>query len=144
MTPAPESGSPIVPGIRYPDANTAVKALMEVLGFEEHSIHRDEHGNVQHAELRHGAGIIMVAPALDTPWGRLMKLPNEIGGFGTQGIYLVVDDADAVYQRAKAAGWDILIDIKDQPYGGRDFTCRDPGGHIWSAGTYNPWALPGS
>jgi uncharacterized glyoxalase superfamily protein PhnB len=45
-----------------------------------------------------------------------------------------------VYERAKAAGAEIVIDIVTQPYGGRDFTCRDLEGHLWSFGTYDPWA----
>jgi uncharacterized glyoxalase superfamily protein PhnB len=68
--------------------------------------------------------------------------PNDIGGRETQFTYLVVPDADAVYHRAKTAGAEILLDIKTQPYGGRDFTCRDPQGHIWSVGTYDPWEKP--
>ncbi len=141
------TGSPIIPGLRYADADAAVGYLQKVLGFTEHSVFRDDAGKVAHAELRHGnppaAGVVMVAPAMDTPWGRLMKLPGEIGGFETQGVYLAVGDADAVHAKAKAAGWDILIEIKDQSYGGRDFTCRDPGGHIWSVGTYSPWGSQG-
>lgn len=137
------TGSPIVPGIRYADADAAVEFLKSVLGFEEHNVYRDDQGKVGHAELRLGAspsaGVIMVAPALDSPWGRLMKLPGEVGNFNTQGQYLVVTDADSVHKRVTEAGWEMLIDIKDQSYGGRDFTCRDPGGHIWSIGTYTPW-----
>ena len=53
--------------------------------------------------------------------------------------YVIVTDADAVYERAKAAGAEILIDIKTEDYGGRGFTCRDPEGHIWNFGTYDPW-----
>jgi uncharacterized glyoxalase superfamily protein PhnB len=131
--------SPIVPGLRYADADAAVEFLQSVLGFSEHQVFRGEDGKVAHAELRLGDAVIMVAPALDSPWGRLMKLPAAIGGFNTQALYLVVPDADAVCSKVRAAAWNMLIDIKDQPYGGRDFTCRDPGGHIWSVGTYNPW-----
>lgn len=138
-------GSPIVPGLRYKDADRAVRELKDVLGFEEHNVFRGEDGSIAHAELRlggsAGSGVIMVAPAMDSPWGRLMKLPEEIGGFGTQGVYLVSDDADAVHTRVSLTpGWEIVIPIKDQSYGGRDFTCRDPGGHVWSVGTYDPWA----
>lgn len=43
------------------------------------------------------------------------------------------------YRDAKAAGARIEIDIKDEDYGGRGFTCRDPEGHVWNFGTYNPW-----
>jgi len=44
-----------------------------------------------------------------------------------------------LYQRAKAAGAEIVMDIKDEDYGGRGFWCRDPEGHLWSFGTYDPW-----
>jgi uncharacterized glyoxalase superfamily protein PhnB len=51
---------------------------------------------------------------------------------------IVVSDADEVYRRAKAAGAEIVIEIKDKDYGGRGFSCRDPEGHLWNIGTYDP------
>jgi uncharacterized glyoxalase superfamily protein PhnB len=42
--------------------------------------------------------------------------------------------------RAKAAGAEIVLDLKSQDYGGRDYTCRDLEGHAWTFGTYDPWA----
>jgi uncharacterized glyoxalase superfamily protein PhnB len=50
-----------------------------------------------------------------------------------------VPDADEVYARVKRSGAEIVLDIIDQSYGGRGFTCRDPEGHIWNVGTYDPW-----
>ena len=35
---------------------------------------------------------------------------------------------------------EIVVEIEDASYGGRGFTCRDPEGHVWSVGTYDPWA----
>jgi uncharacterized glyoxalase superfamily protein PhnB len=52
----------------------------------------------------------------------------------------VVADADEVYARAIAAGATIIRPIEEKPYGSRDFTVKDPEGHSWSAGTYDPWA----
>ena len=69
-----------------------------------------------------------------------MKLPDEVGGAQTQTVYLVVDDADAVHARVKAAGMRITIEIQDEDYGGRGFSCLDLEGHLWSIGTYDPWA----
>jgi uncharacterized glyoxalase superfamily protein PhnB len=69
----------------------------------------------------------------------LIRQPDELDGVETQSAYLVVSDADAVYAKAKAAGAEILLDIKDEDYGGRGFTCRDLEGHIWNFGTYDPW-----
>jgi uncharacterized glyoxalase superfamily protein PhnB len=73
---------------------------------------------------------------------RFMKHPDAAGGAETRGVNLIVDDADAVYARARQAGAEILLDIEDKPYGGRGFVCRDPEGHVWYVGTYDPWAQP--
>ena len=50
----------------------------------------------------------------DTEYGVLMKLPDEIGGAETQAPYLIVEDADVIYTRAKAAAAVIAIEIKDE------------------------------
>ena len=71
-----------------------------------------------------------------------MKHRDEIGGSETQSAYVMVPDADAHYARAKATGAKILLDIKDEDYGGSGYTCRDLEGHIWGFGTYDPRAEP--
>ncbi|MPN55348.1 hypothetical protein SDC9_203030 [bioreactor metagenome] len=58
----------------------------------------------------------------------------------TQSACVIVSDADAHYARATAAGAEIVIDIADQDYGGRGYACRDPEGHLWWFGSYDPWA----
>ena len=55
-------------------------------------------------------------------------------------VYVVVDDADAHFARAKAAGAQIVREPVTQDYGGRDYTCKDPEGHVWTFGTYDPMA----
>lgn len=54
-------------------------------------------------------------------------------------LRLVADD-DEVDRRAKAAGAEIVTEIKDESYGGRGFSCRDLEGRLWAIGTYDPWA----
>jgi uncharacterized glyoxalase superfamily protein PhnB len=102
----------------------------------------NDDGTIAHAQLRFGNGMIMLgsAAAQETEFGRLMKQPDEIGGAETQSPYVVVDDADAVYTRARAAGARIALEIKDEDYGGRGFSCYDLEGHLWSFGTYDPWS----
>jgi uncharacterized glyoxalase superfamily protein PhnB len=68
----------------------------------------------------------------------LQSTPEVLGGT-TQSPYLVVPDADEIYRRAKTAGAEIVIEIKDEDYGGRVFSCRDPEGHLWNIGSYDPW-----
>lgn len=83
--------------------------------------------------------MIMLGSGHENEYRRLMKQPDEIGGAETRSAYVIVPDADAHYARAKAAGAEIVIDIKDESYGGRGYTCRDLEGHLWNFGTYNPW-----
>jgi uncharacterized glyoxalase superfamily protein PhnB len=58
-----------------------------------------------------------------------LRPPREIGGAGTQSAFVIVDDVDAHYARAKAAGAEIVTAVEGQSYGGRLYSCRDPEGH---------------
>jgi len=136
---AKDTRATVIPVLRYRNAPAAIDWLCRTFGFEKHLIVPEGDGRIAHAQLGFGNGMIMLASVTDTEFGRLMKQPDEVGGCETLTIYAVVSDADAVYARAKAAGAAILLDIKDEDYGGRGFSCRDLEGHIWSFGTYDPW-----
>jgi uncharacterized glyoxalase superfamily protein PhnB len=129
----------IIPGIGYRDAAAAIEWLCQAFGFEKHAVYPGEGGTIMHAELSFGNGMIMCGSIKDTPYWRYIKQPDEIGGCATQSVNVIVNDADAIYQQAKASGAEILLDIKTEDYGGRGFTCRDLEGHIWNFGTYDPW-----
>ena len=132
--------STVIPGLRYRDAMAAIDWLCNVLGFEKQLVvPGDTNNTVLHAQLKLGGGMIMLGSVSDNDFGRLMAQPDEIGGKETQCSYVLVDDADVVYEKAKASGAEIVMPIRDEEYGGRAFTCRDPEGHIWAVGTYNPW-----
>jgi uncharacterized glyoxalase superfamily protein PhnB len=139
--PALNTQSLIIPCMRYDDAPAMIEWLCSTFGFERQAVYANEDGTIGHAQLTYGGGMLMLGSNTkrDSAWGRLVKQPNEIGGAETQCAYIVVSDADAVYAKAKAAGAKILIDIKNEDYGGRGFTCADPEGHIWNFGTYDPW-----
>ena len=131
-------GGRIIPALRYRDAAGAIDWLCNAFGFARKMVVPGEGARVAHAELTLGNGMIMLGD-VETEYGRLVAAPAK-GEPVTQGISVVVDDADAHYARAKDAGAEIVIDIKTQEYGGRDFTARDPEGHVWTFGTYDPWA----
>jgi uncharacterized glyoxalase superfamily protein PhnB len=131
----------IIPGMRYRNAPAAIEWLCKAFGFEKYLVVPGENNTIAHAQLTFGNGMIMLGSIKDNEFNRLMKQPDEIGGAETQSAYVVVPDADAHYARAKAAGAEILRDVKDESYGGRGYACRDLEGHIWSFGTYNPWQL---
>ena len=129
----------VIPCMRYRDAPAAIDWLCTNFGFEKQLVVPNEDGTIAHAQLSYGNGMIMLGSIFDTEFGRLMKQQAELGKAVTQSAYLVVRDADLVYGRVLEAGGQIVLDIKDEDYGGRGFTCRDPEGHIWSIGTYDPW-----
>lgn len=132
--------SSIVPCLSYRNAPAAIEWLCRVCGFEKHAVYTGPDNSIMHAELTLGGGMVMLGSVSDDAYHRLMKQPDEIGGAGTHSIAVIVDDADAVYERAQAAGAEVVFPIEDKPYGGRGFACRDPEGHLWAVGTYDPWA----
>jgi uncharacterized glyoxalase superfamily protein PhnB len=119
----------IYPALSYKDASTAIDWLCRAFGFERHAVHEGEGGAVEHAELSIEGAFIMLgtegAGSLDWPSGHASN-------------YIVVDDPDGHYERARAAGAEIVIELRDEDYGSRGYTARDPEGNLWSFGTYRP------
>ena len=130
----------IVSTLRYRDAATAIEWLCKAFGFEKHLVVPGPGGSTAHAQLTFGIGMIMLGSSGDDEFGRLQKSPAESGGVSSQSAYIIVEDADAHYARAAGAGAEIVIEIKDEDYGGRGYSCRDSEGHLWNFGTYDPWA----
>ncbi len=110
-----------------------------MLGFERHAIFEGPDGTIGHAELTLNGGMVMLGSQKDDEYGRTLKSPKELGGFETCSRYVIVQDADAAYKRAQAAGAEIIRPIDETHYGSREFGVRDPEGHRWSVGTYDPW-----
>jgi len=135
----PEFRSTVIPAHRYKNAPAAINWLCTVFGFERHAVYQGENGTILHAELSLGNGIVMLGSAKDDEYARGFKSPQELGGVETCGIYLVVPDADAAHARALAAGATVTRPLQDTPYGSREFAVKDPEGHTWSVGTYDPW-----
>jgi uncharacterized glyoxalase superfamily protein PhnB len=125
--------------MRYRDVAAAADWLCSALGFEKQTVLADDNGAPLYVQLTFGRAMLMLAPVRPSPIDRYMKQPDEIGGAETQSGYYVVSDADAHYARAKSAGAAIILEIEDDDFGGRTYTCRDPEGHIWTFGTYDPW-----
>ncbi|MEM1308376.1 MAG: VOC family protein [Cyanobacteria bacterium P01_H01_bin.153] len=129
----------IIPTLRYRDAAAAVDWLCQAFGFEKHLVVSNDDGTIAHAELVFGNGMIMLGTAREDEFDRLQQPPSQVDLVVTQSPYILVEDVDRHYERAIAAGAQIVMDIRDQDYGGRDYSCRDPEGHVWNFGTYDPW-----
>ena len=129
----------IIPCLRYRKAPEAIDWLCNTFGFEKHLVVPGENDSVAHAQLTFGNSMVMLSSVQDSEFGRLMKQPDEMAGGETQTSYVIVADADAHCTKAKAAGAEIVMEIKDEDYGGRGYSCRDLEGHLWSFGSYDPW-----
>lgn len=136
----PESRSAVIPVRRYRNAPSAIEWFCAVFGFERHVVYENKDGTISHAELTLNGGMIMLGSAKDDEHSRRFKSPDELDGMETGSVYLVVPDADAAHARAVAAGAVITRPLQDTPYGSREFAVKDPEGHSWGVGTYDPWA----
>ena len=135
------SKSTIMPTMRYNDAPAAIDWLCKVFGFERHAVYPGPDNTIGHAELTLGSGMIMLGSSKNDEYGRGFKSPADLGNVETRSSYIVVPDADAVFARAQAAGGTIVRQLQNTDYGSREFSVKDPEGHSWSVGTYNPWSV---
>ena len=123
----------IYPALRYHDARAAIDWLGEAFGFTEQAVHPGEGDAIAHAELdlprRRDRHAQLRARGGDDRWGKRA---------GKGWLYAATDDVDALFERAVAAGAEVVMGLTDTDYGSRDFSVRDPEGNIWSFGTYAP------
>jgi len=120
----------IIPTLRYQDAKGAIDFLERAFGLERREVMENEDGTVGHAELAHGRGMVMIGT----------RKEGDRFDTGRAVLYAIVDDPDAVHDRAKAAGATIVMELTDQPYGSREFAAEDAEGNVWTFGTYDPFA----
>jgi uncharacterized glyoxalase superfamily protein PhnB len=123
----------VIPSLRYKDAPRAIEFLEQAFGFKRAMVVDGEDGTIAHAELTYG------------PDGMVMLGTDRGDGYGSAGshvgqgwMYVVVEDADAHYAQAKAAGAEVVRELEEQEYGSRDYSARDFEGNLWSFGTYRP------
>lgn len=124
-TPAPT----VWPCVIYADAPTAIRFLVEAFGFVETLVVPGEKDReIVHAELRwpEGGGIMPGSSDADSEFGQITKRSN----------YVVTDHPDELFKRATDAGAEVARELRDEDYGSRGFTVRDPEGNLWSFGTY--------
>ena len=118
--------------LTFTDADAGL-AWLRAVGFTEQACYRDEADPsvVHHAELLWpgGGGVMCGSHRPNPDW------PTQPG---CAAAYLVTDDVDAVVTAAVAAGAVTLRAPREEEYGGRGATVRDPEGNLWSFGTYAP------
>ena len=123
------------PGMRYADAPAAIDWLEKAFGFQRQVVYPGPDGTVAHAQLIFNGGMIMLGSYKEDVFQ--YKTPRQAGGV-TQAVYVYVPDIDTQFARAKAAGAEIVVPLKDTDYGSREYSARDLEGHLWHFGTYLP------
>jgi PhnB protein len=116
----------IAPYLLYEDVAGALDFLTRAFGFEETLRYTGPEGYVNHAEMRIADGVIYMGDP-----GGDYRNPAHLGG-RTQMVCVNVEDVDAVFEQARAAGAEITEEPADQAYGERRFMARDLEGHAWS------------
>src|SRR2546426_1058452 len=112
-TPAPQ----VWPTLRAHDARALIRFLVDAFGFEEIVVYGEGDG-VAHAQLSWPpGGVIMLGSVREGGEGgedgedaHGQATPSASGTFGA---YVVTDDVDAAYQRARAAGAEIIAEPHD-------------------------------
>jgi len=126
----------VIPVIACSDIAAEHDFLVRALGFASAGLDRTPDGTLVHGEVRAGDRRIWLH--LTSESARL-DTPAKLGGAGG-GMVVHVQDVDAHFAAARAAGATILSEPTDQPYGQREYGVRDPDGHSWWFAT--PTAAP--
>jgi uncharacterized glyoxalase superfamily protein PhnB len=128
VTPIPEGYHTITPGLILDDADRAIAFYKEAFGAEELGTMRCPEGKVMHSALKVGDSILFLSDEFPQCQSRS---PRTLGHTSVS-LYLYVEDADAAFDRAVAAGAEVTCPVTDVFWGDRFGAVRDPFGHMWS------------
>ncbi|MEO0456448.1 MAG: VOC family protein [Cyanobacteria bacterium P01_A01_bin.114] len=128
----------LIPYLIVDDANAAIHFYQAAFGAKEHVRLADPNDKVMHAEIRIGQSQIMLADEFPEMG---YQSPQTLGGSAVS-LLLYVDDVDAVFEAAIAAGAVETMPVTDQFDGDRRGTLTDPFGHRWLLATQKEEILP--
>jgi uncharacterized glyoxalase superfamily protein PhnB len=126
----------VSPALSYRDAHAAIAFLERAFGFQARMVAPNDSGGVAHAELTYRDAVIMVGTAKpENGWVSPLDLPGV-----SQTLSVIVEDVEAHFARAKAAGATITRELTVESYGGSGYEARDIENHVWYFGSYVPGA----
>jgi PhnB protein len=132
VKPIPDGYPRVTPYLHVSGADAAIEFYKSVLGAEERMRMPAPEGKIGHAELKIGDAVVMLAdefPDMD------VRGPKSIGGTPVT-LHVYVDDVDAIFEAALAAGATSVRPVENQFYGDRTGQFEDPFGHRWSVATH--------
>lgn len=137
VKPIPEGYHSLTPYLVIDGAAQALEYYKKAFGATE--LFRMEHeGKIAHAEMKIGDSPFMLS---DEHPEQGFKGPKSLGGSAV-GLMIYVDDCDAVFKQAIAAGGTETKPLQDQFYGDRSGSLKDPFGHIWTVSTHKEDVSP--
>jgi PhnB protein len=132
VKPIPDGYPRVIPSMTIDGAAAAIEFYEAVLGTSVRMRMDFPDGKVGHAELQLGDSVLMVAD--EFPEMGFLG-PKSVGGTPIT-ISVYVDDVDAVFDQALAAGATELRAVENQFYGDRSGQFEDPFGHRWNVATH--------
>jgi PhnB protein len=133
VSPVPPGYHTITPHIIVKDTRKAIEFYKRAFGAEVRGIAEGPDGHVMHAEVKIGDSIVMLND--EFPDHNVLS-PTTTKANTCVSLHLYVEDADKVFDSAKAAGAVVVMPLEDQFWGDRYGTLRDPFGHSWSVATH--------
>lgn len=132
VKPIPDGYHTATPYLIANDAVSAIEFYKKAFGATEKMHLKDASGKVMHAEIVIGASPIMIGE--EFPDMNAFS-PQSLGGSPVS-IHLYVEDVEAMFNQAVAAGAKVCKPVEDQFYGDRSGTLTDPFGHTWTVATH--------
>lgn len=124
VQPIPEGYHTVTPYITVEDAGEVIDFLKKAFDAQETYAMRDEHGKVRHAEVKVGTSMVMLGSSHDQWKARPAN------------FYVYVEDVDAIYKKAVAAGGKSVAEPTTQFYGDRHGAVADSQGNTWWIATH--------
>lgn len=132
VKPIPDGYPAVAPYLSIDGAEAAIEFYADVFGAKERMRMPAPGGKIGHAELQLGDSLVMLSDAFPEMGHRTAK---DLGGSPVS-VAVYVEDVDAVFDRAVAAGATVVRPVENQFYGDRAGSFDDPWGHRWSVATH--------
>jgi len=132
VQPIPEGMTAVTPHLVVDGAAAAIEFYKKAFGAVEEARIPGPNGRLIHAAVRFGGATIMLVDEMPE-WG--VMGPKALKGSPVT-IHLYTEDADALFNRAVAAGATVKMPLEDQFWGDRYGKIEDPFGHSWSIATH--------
>ncbi len=138
VKPIPDGSGAPTPYLTVNNCAAAIDFYKQVFGATELMRMQEPGGRIGHAELKIGTGMIMISDEYPEMG---VRSPQTVGG-SPVAIHVYVEDVDAVFASALAAGAQVLRPLEDQFYGDRAGKFADPFGHLWFCATHKEDVAP--